>query len=89
VPADFDGDGTTDVAIFRPSVGGWYRNGAPTTFFGLSGDVPVPGDYDGDGKTDVAIYRPSTGTWYMLRSRTGFSTSTVRQWGVPGDVPIF
>jgi len=42
VPGDYDGNGTTDIAVFRPSTGVWYvRNGA-TVAWGASGDRPLP-----------------------------------------------
>jgi hypothetical protein len=78
---DFDGDGDTDVGVFRPSVGGWYIDGQSTVFFGLDGDIPVPGDYDGNGTTDIAIFRPSVGGWYVLGQVPTFH-------GLATDVPV-
>jgi hypothetical protein len=64
--ADFDGDGRTDTAVFRPSTGVWYilrssNNSFVITQWGVNGDVPVVGDYDGDGLDDIAVFRPSNG----------------------------
>jgi uncharacterized protein YkwD len=80
-PGDFDASATTDVAVFRPSTGGWYVRNGTTASWGGSGDIPVPGDYDGNGTTDIAIFRPSTGGWYV---RGGVSAG----WGTSGDVPV-
>jgi hypothetical protein len=92
VADDFDGDGQTDVTIYRPSIGGWWvlRSDAHQTTYnsytwGIVGDVPVPADYDGDRKTDIAVYRPSTGAWYIVGSTAGFSTVT---WGISNDTPL-
>ena len=72
---DFDRDAATDIAIFRPSSGGWFTLKSGSTFavgtihaLGASTDVPVPGDYDGDGRTDIAVYRASSGHWFILTS---------------------
>ena len=94
-PNDFDGDGKTDIAIWRPTDGFWYilnsSNGTVTqTPWGIGslGDVPVPGDYDGDLKTDDAIWRPGDGFWYIKRSSDGVVTQTQFGIGSLGDVPV-
>jgi hypothetical protein len=87
-PADFDGDGKTDFALFRPSSGVWFlraASGDSATPFGTTGDVAVPADYDGDGKADLATYRPSTGVWFIRRSSGG---DQARPYGVSTDRPV-
>jgi hypothetical protein len=90
---DFEGDGRSDLSVFRPSSGGWWvwqSNGAGTLFrqWGTAGDLPVAGDFDGDGRSDPAVYRPSSGTWYVLHSVNGYTTSDTRTWGTNGDIPV-
>ncbi len=80
---DFDGDGSTDFAVWRVATGRWFINGtAESTSWGKAGDLPVVGDFDGDGTTDIAVFRPGNGRWYV----NGVAGSV--QWGVTGDVPV-
>ena len=88
--SSFDTDGSSDVAVYRPSSGVWYSlNSADGGFqavqFGIAEDRIVPGDYDGDGKTDRAVWRPSSGIWFIQKSSGG---NTIVQFGATGDVPV-
>ena len=92
VPADYDGDGKADAAVF-PSfefdlvyleING--RNGH--CYFGATGDKPVVADYDGDSKADIAIYRNNAGNvqWWIRRSSNGSVFALV--FGTPTDKPV-
>ena len=88
--ADFDGDGSNDFSVFRPSNGAWYSlngSGFTATQFGGAGDQVVSADYDGDGRTDSAVFRNvnGSGVWEIKRSSDAGVTS--EQFGFASDLP--
>jgi len=83
-PYDFDGDGRTDISVYRASEGTWYLQQSTAGFsaqrWGNLSDKVMPADFDGDRETDIAVFRKSeNSTWYILESAT--STVRVAQWG--------
>ncbi|MBS1816557.1 MAG: VCBS repeat-containing protein [Acidobacteria bacterium] len=92
---DFDGDGKSDPAVFRPGDAKWYMfpsaGSCPSTWapayggcvkqWGLSTDKPLVGDVDGDTKADLIVFRDgSVPTFYI-------SASTNQTFVVPGCRP--
>jgi hypothetical protein len=80
---DMDGDGFSDLAVWRASTGTWYwltsssgydyragqaRQWGNTQF----GDWPMLGDIDGDARADLVVWRASTATWYWVTSASGY-----------------
>jgi hypothetical protein len=99
---DIDGDGISDLVVWRTSTGTWYwltssSNYNPAAAVAKQwgnaslGDQPMLADMDGDRKMDLVVWRASSGTWYWLTSSSGYNyaTSGTKQWGSQGsgDVP--
>ena len=79
--SDFNGSGTDDIAIFRPSTGLWAVRGVTRCYYGKDGDIPATSDYDGDGCSDITIFRPVSGLWAIRNITQGY-------FGKEGDIPI-
>ena len=83
VMGDWDGDGSSKIAIFQPDSGSWKldsngngisdRCGVDTCYsgFGQLHDVAVAGDWDGSGRTKIGVFRPSTGQWFLDKNGDG------------------
>jgi FG-GAP-like repeat len=90
VATDFDDDGRSDPAVFRPSTGTWWILGSQSGYtesfiaqMGTAGMFPMPGDYDGDNRLDLVVYNPVghfggalAGNWSVRYSSNGYDTST-------------
>lgn len=91
--ADFDGDGKSDPAVYRPGDKTWHllmsTGGYAGAEWGLPTDKLTPADFDGDGTTDIAVWRagaPDEAAFYILESTTG--TVRIEKFGQTGDDPL-
>ena len=93
--ADFDTDGRTDLAVFRPPTAQFWVSQStagilsPIPIFGAPGlaDIPIVGDFDGIGRPQVGVFRPSTAQWFVMGPTGGRLLGT---FGAPNlfDVPV-
>ncbi len=99
VPADYDGDGLDDFAVFSPATRAFTIRPSsspltPQTVSITSKALPaselfaIPGDYDGDGDIDPAFFDRSTSTFYtpfVLPVNPGGTVNNGFQFGVPSS----
>jgi hypothetical protein len=98
---DMDGDGLSDLVVWRASSGTFFWLTSSSGYaYGSQGqkqwgnqslgDIPMLADLDGDGMGDLVVWRNSSGTWFWLTSSTGYNVASQgqKQWGATGDIPM-
>ncbi|HEX8264154.1 MAG TPA: CHRD domain-containing protein [Pyrinomonadaceae bacterium] len=90
-PYDNDGDGRTDLRIYRPSTSTFHvlnsiNNSIFNSTLGLGFPSPIPlnsasDDYDGDGRSDLVLLRASNSLIYWRILLTGSNTVREVNWG--------
>ena len=97
-PADYDGIGKDEFAVYRPTTGQFFILKVPNLFDKSTwtlrtvtlnlpggpkvGDEPVSEDYEGTGKASPTVYRPSNATFYEIQSTNGIQRNV--QFGQAG-----
>src|SRR5687768_7153733 len=74
-PADFDGNGASDVVLFRGGSWSFFDYStqllASNVFTGtVPGCIAAVGDYDGDGDADFS--QLCNGTWHFYKPKGGY-----------------
>jgi subtilisin-like proprotein convertase family protein len=97
-PADYDGVGRDEFAIYRPTTGQFFILNVPNLFNKSTwtlrtvtmnlpggpkvGDEPASEDYEGTGKASPTVYRPSNATFYEIQTTNGIQQAI--PFGQPG-----
>jgi PKD repeat protein len=103
VPGDWNGDGITEMAVFRGSHT-WYidyngngvwdspAGGDRIYTTGQPGDLPVYGDWNGDRLCEMGVFRPSNHNFYLDFNANGLwdgaSVDKRYDFGTFGDIPV-
>src|SRR5690606_37894209 len=90
---DWDGDGTTDLGVYRPRGQRFRLAMADGTHRVVrvpgTGAQPVTGDWDGDGRTEVGVFDTATATFRLRTvSAGGTPTLTSVPLGSSTDLPV-
>ena len=99
VGGDWDGDGVTDVGVYRPERSEFLLrlgSGTVVTIFGGGlNDLPVAGDWDGDGFDTPGFFNDGGRTgqrFFLTNARVGTTSSPdfgiIVTAGQPGDLPL-
>ena len=91
VAADWDGDGTTDAAVYFPATSEWWiwqsRDGLRIETFGAKNAVPCPADYDEAGVLEPAVFTAAEREPRFGRLRAD-GTEAWTAFGTKGATPL-
>ena len=98
IACDWNGDGITDLGLFRTSTAEWetfvsygqqagapWINQVPTFTYGSPGDKPVCGDWDSNKTATVGIYRGDT---FYLKNTNNAGPGWPQRFGQIGFLPL-